>query len=70
MEVEIHPKVAMIIGDAAGIGPEDRSQILEQRRNPAHLLPAVIGDARLMAEAVRITGVPLKTDFKGRQAAS
>ena len=60
MGVKIQPKVAMIMGDAAGIGPEIVAKSLNTEETRRICIPAVIGDARVMAEAVRLTGVPLK----------
>ncbi len=60
MGVGIQPKVAMIMGDAAGIGPEIVAKSLTTEETRRLCIPAVIGDARVMAEAVRLTGIPLK----------
>ena len=60
MGVGIQPKVAMIMGDAAGIGPEIVAKSLNTEETRRICIPAVIGDARVMAEAVKLTGVPLK----------
>ncbi len=60
MEKKRQPRVAMIMGDAAGIGPEIVAKSLNTEETRSICIPAVIGDARVMAEAVKLTGVPLK----------
>jgi 4-hydroxythreonine-4-phosphate dehydrogenase len=57
---KIKPRVAMIMGDAAGIGPEIIAKSLNTEETRRICIPAVIGDARVMAEALRLTGVPLE----------
>ncbi len=60
IETKHPPKLAIIMGDAAGIGPEIVAKSLNTEETRRICIPAVIGDARVMAEAVRLTGVPLK----------
>jgi 4-hydroxy-L-threonine phosphate dehydrogenase PdxA len=54
------PKVAIVMGDATGIGPELVAKSLSMEETRRLCRPAVIGDARVMAEAVRLTHAPLK----------
>jgi 4-phospho-D-threonate 3-dehydrogenase / 4-phospho-D-erythronate 3-dehydrogenase len=54
------PKVAMIMGDAAGVGPEIVAKSMNTEETRRICLPAVIGEARVMSEAVKLTRVPLK----------
>jgi 4-phospho-D-threonate 3-dehydrogenase / 4-phospho-D-erythronate 3-dehydrogenase len=50
------PIIAITIGDPAGIGPEITVKALEQGRKwiQRRVIPVVIGDARVMAQALRI----------------
>jgi len=54
------PKIAIVMGDATGIGPELVAKSLSTEETRRLCRPAVIGDARVMAEAIRLTQVPLK----------
>jgi len=54
------PKIAVVMGDATGIGPELVAKSLSTEETRGLCRPAVIGDARVMAEAIRLTKVPLK----------
>jgi 4-hydroxythreonine-4-phosphate dehydrogenase len=54
------PKVAIIMGDATGIGPEIVAKSLPTEETRRLCRPAVVGDARVMAEAIRLTKAPLK----------
>jgi 4-hydroxythreonine-4-phosphate dehydrogenase len=54
------PKVAIIMGDATGIGPEIVAKFLNIRETRRICTPAVIGDSRVMAEAIKLTEVLLK----------
>jgi len=54
------PKIAMVMGDATGIGPEIVAKSLNTEETRRICIPAVIGDARVMAEAIQLTKVPLK----------
>jgi len=51
------PVVATMIGDPCGIGPEIVVKALAQDLGPARQL--LVGDARVVREAVALTGVPL-----------
>ena len=55
-----HPKVAIIMGDATGIGPEIVAKSLNTQETRQLCTPTVIGDSRVMAEAIKLTEVPLK----------
>jgi 4-hydroxythreonine-4-phosphate dehydrogenase len=54
------PKVAVIMGDATGIGPEIVAKAMNTEETRRLCIPAVVGDARVMAEAIKLTKVPLK----------
>lgn len=54
------PKVAIVMGDATGIGPELVVKSLAREETQKLCLPAVIGDARVIREALKITGLSLK----------
>ena len=54
------PKIAVIMGDATGIGPEIVAKAMNTEETRRLCLPAVVGDARVMAEAIKLTRVPLK----------
>jgi 4-hydroxythreonine-4-phosphate dehydrogenase len=54
------PRVALIMGDATGVGPEIVAKSLSTEETRRLCIPAVIGDSRVMAEAIRLTRVPLK----------
>lgn len=60
MDNQRQTKAALIMGDAAGIGPEIVAKSLNTEETRRICIPAVIGDARVMAEALQLTGVPLK----------
>ena len=55
-----HPKVAIIMGDATGIGPEIVAKSLNTEETRQLCTPAVIGDSRVMAEAIKLAEVALK----------
>ncbi len=54
------PKVAIIMGDATGIGPEIVAKSLSTKETRQLCRPAVVGDARVMTEAIELTKAPLK----------
>jgi len=54
------PKVAIVMGDATGIGPEIVVKSLTKEETHQLCRPVLIGDARVMAEAVRLTKVTLR----------
>lgn len=53
------PKIAITMGDAAGIGPETTVKCLAQREVHEWCEPIVLGDARVIRQAVTQTGVRL-----------
>ncbi len=57
---EQRPKVAIVMGDVTGIGPEIVAKSLSMEETRRLCRPAVVGDARVMMGAVRLTQVPLK----------
>jgi len=54
------PKIAVIMGDATGIGPEIVAKAMNVEETRRLCLPAVVGDGRVMAQAIQLTKVPLK----------
>lgn len=60
IKIAQRPRVAVVMGDATGIGPELVVKSLARADTRRQCRPAVIGDARVMAEAVKITGLSLK----------
>jgi 4-hydroxythreonine-4-phosphate dehydrogenase len=54
------PKIALVMGDATGIGPEIVAKSLGREETRQLCRPAVVGDARVMAEAIRLTKADLK----------
>ncbi len=57
---KLRPRVAVIMGDATGIGPEIVAKSLNTEETRRLCLPAVIGDSRVMAAAIQLAKVPLK----------
>src|SRR3546814_10114299 len=55
------PRLAVLLGDPAGVGPEMAVKLLarEQNRNAANLL--LIADPVVLADAQRMTGLELDT---------
>ena len=51
------PRVAITMGDAAGIGPEITVKSLADPRAAAWCIPLVLGDARVLEKAMDATGV-------------
>ena len=51
------PRVAITMGDAAGIGPEITVKSLADPRAAAWCIPVVLGDARVLEKAMDATGV-------------
>lgn len=54
------PKIAVIMGDATGIGPEIVAKSLSTEETRQLCRPTVVGDARVMSRAVELTKAPLK----------
>jgi len=59
-KIEQRPKVAIVMGDATGIGPELVVKSLHAQNTRSQCRPAVIGDARVMKQALNIAGLDLK----------
>jgi 4-hydroxythreonine-4-phosphate dehydrogenase len=53
------PRVAITMGDAAGIGPEIIVKALAAGEVTATSIPVVVGDARILERAMDVTGVRL-----------
>jgi 4-hydroxythreonine-4-phosphate dehydrogenase len=51
------PRVAITMGDAAGIGPEITVKSLADPRAAVWCIPLVLGDARVLEKAMDATGV-------------
>jgi 4-hydroxythreonine-4-phosphate dehydrogenase len=51
------PRVAITMGDAAGIGPEITVKSLADRRATEWCIPLVLGDSRVLEKAMDATGV-------------
>lgn len=54
------PTIAITMGDPAGIGPEIVARALGEREVRACCRPVVMGDPRIMAQAVELVGGPLR----------
>jgi 4-phospho-D-threonate 3-dehydrogenase / 4-phospho-D-erythronate 3-dehydrogenase len=54
------PRVAITMGDAAGIGPEIIVKSLARAEVYDHCCPLVVGDALRLSEAVQRTGAPVE----------
>ncbi len=54
------PCIAIPMGDPAGIGPEIIAKALCDERIQKDINCLIIGDSRIMEEAVKITGLPLR----------
>jgi 4-hydroxythreonine-4-phosphate dehydrogenase len=57
--MERRPRVAITMGDAAGIGPEIIVKSLADPAAFAHAVPLVLGDGRVLERAMEATGVRL-----------
>src|SRR5207247_9809953 len=68
--MELRPRVAITLGDAAGIGPEITVKSLADRSVTARAIPLVLGDARVLERAMDATGVrlPIRTITKPAEA--
>ena len=54
------PRLAVTLGDVAGVGPEVTAAALADPAVRARLRPLVVGDAAVLRRALTATGVPLK----------
>lgn len=62
------PIVGITMGDAAGIGPEIIVKALSQSTVYEECRPLVIGDAKIIEKAVRITGASVKVNVVSEPA--
>ncbi len=51
------PIIGILMGDAAGVGPEIVAKLVSQNFFDAYCRPIIIGDARIFARACEITGI-------------
>jgi 4-hydroxythreonine-4-phosphate dehydrogenase len=56
------PRIALAMGDAAGISPELTAKVLADEEVRAAASITVLGDARVLAEGARVAGVSLDID--------
>jgi 4-hydroxythreonine-4-phosphate dehydrogenase len=63
-----HPRIAITMGDAAGIGPEITLKALADPRATEWCVPLVIGDARVLERAMEATGTRLRIRCIGTAA--
>lgn len=61
-EVPAKPRIALAMGDAAGISPELTAKVLADDDVRAAASITVLGDARVLAEGARVAGVSLDID--------
>src|SRR2546430_6520736 len=68
--MELRPRVAITMGDAAGIGPEIIVKALADASVAARAIPLVLGEARVLERAMDSTGVrlPIRTITKPAEA--
>jgi 4-phospho-D-threonate 3-dehydrogenase / 4-phospho-D-erythronate 3-dehydrogenase len=66
--MENRPRIAITMGDAAGIGPEITVKSLADARATEWCVPFVIGDARVLERAMDATGTRLGIRRIGRAA--
>jgi len=57
--MEVRPRVAITMGDAAGIGPEITVKSLADPVATTWAIPVVLGDAAVLERAMAVTGVQL-----------
>jgi 4-hydroxythreonine-4-phosphate dehydrogenase len=64
------PRLAITMGDAAGVGPEIIVKALASDEARASCIPVVLGDARVLERAMEVTGVrtPLRVVRTPREA--
>lgn len=54
------PLIAVTMGDPAGIGPEITAKALTDKKVIENARCVVTGDKKIMEQAIKITGAPLK----------
>jgi 4-hydroxythreonine-4-phosphate dehydrogenase len=59
MSHDRRPRLGLVMGDPTGIGPEVLTKVLADPETFARCRPVVIGDARVMARTLTLTGAPL-----------
>jgi 4-hydroxythreonine-4-phosphate dehydrogenase len=64
------PRIAITMGDAAGVGPEVIVKALSHTDLYARCRPLVIGDAGRLAQAVQIVGAPMSIRALARDGAA
>ena len=60
--------IAVTMGDPAGIGPEITAKALADEATFDHADCIVIGDKKIMEQAIQITKVPLKINTVSKPA--
>lgn len=60
MTKDLRPTVAIVMGDATGIGPEIVAKLMAHEETHRICIPGIVGDAKVMAAAIRLTQVGLK----------
>ena len=53
-----HPKIAVTMGDPAGVGPELCLELLRNERVSEHCVPIVFGDVEVLHECADVTEKP------------
>ena len=53
-----HPKIAVTMGDPAGVGPELCLELLRNERVSEHCVPIVYGDVEVLYKCADVTGKP------------
>jgi 4-phospho-D-threonate 3-dehydrogenase / 4-phospho-D-erythronate 3-dehydrogenase len=68
--METRPRIAITMGDAAGIGPEITVKSLADASATRSCIPIVLGDARVLERAMAATGVhlPIRTIARPSEA--
>ncbi len=59
---EIRPRIALAIGDPAGVGPELAARLLADHEIPGDMELIVVGDARILEQGARIANVAIDID--------
>ena len=63
------PRIAFLLGDCTGIGPELVARVMDEGRMAAHARLVVVGDARVLERGMRDAG-ELDTSVAPNAAAS
>ena len=51
------PIIGIVLGDAAGVGPEIIAKLAARNFYDEHCKPIILGDARVLQEGARVAGV-------------